>query len=302
MAKKKKKAAPKQAPVGAAFAAGIAALRESLKDPETQKRIAANFAKLRPQAQAVMADMKAKQQGTPTDKVAKEYDLEDPNLPSMEGDLRMPDNYVPRAGRLDFYWLCEIAHSSNWDNSSCVKASYILEDSVSTEDVLHHRPGSRKGDWVIDVIGYNGGSLFRQNSNQAKRVAEAILSAIGFENEWRKHYPVDAGYTTEGGEMSIIPGDPPGKTVPPPMAPYQHMPASAAEALTPDPPAGSWSVPTEFVGDNPYDPAAQREHKCCGHCDQARDVHAPHSQGCPSGFDQPRIQTGLPKDDIDEPF
>jgi hypothetical protein len=324
VAKKKKKAAPKQPPVGAALAAGIAALRESMKDPETQRKIAANFAKLKPQAEAAVAEMR-KRQAAPRDKVAEEYDLKPAEIPSVEGTLRLPDKFVPREGRHDFYWLCETATiDGRWDASSCVKASYWREDSVSTGDVLIHRPGSRKGDWTVDIIGYNGGALFRQHPEQAKRVAEAVLSAVGFESEWRKYYAEFGHSTVEGGEMSIIPGDPPGPCAPSqfrmtdktevplpsvgmeapwpgggvkpsepiqftPSEPYTMPPVVNDDCIgepyhEPPSPVG-WTASPGGFGDSETPPAAPKEHRCCGHCKP--NAHAPHSDGCPSGFDQP---------------
>ncbi|AAN02135.1 gp81 [Mycobacterium phage Barnyard] len=284
--KKKKKKAPK--PVASPMATALAGMREALRDPETQKRIAQGFNKLRPQAQSVMDELKANSK-------AQDEAVRKLEMPSMEGELRLPDKFVPRASRHDFYWICT---AENRESSCAVKASYWREDSVSTQDIIDGRPGSRKGDWTVDIIGYNGGALFRLDSAHAKRVAESVLSAVGFEGEWRKYYAEHGHSTVEGGEMAFVPHDDPGPTIP-----ESHLP-SVAEQMTPDIPTGEpgqgpdlftpasgGGSEAEFLGntggfgDSETPQAAPKEHKCCGHCDQVRDVHAPHTDGCPSGFD-----------------
>lgn len=322
MAKKKKnKAAPKKQPPNAialGINAAMAAMRERMSDPEVQAKLAANFAKLKPQAEAVMSEMNSNRKGKrpETDKVAEEYDLGPMRvveMPSMAGELTLPTKHVPRAGRLDFYWILDWPHTDKWDNSCAVKASYWKEDSVSTQDVIDGRPGARKGDWTVDIIGYNGAAMFRLHPHHAKSVAEAVLSAVGFENVWRKYYAEHGNYHTEGGEMGEIPHADPGPAVTfAPTEPY-------AEAMTPDIPTvvpiakpdNSQSIPgggtsegpsfEEYLatggdaseaaflgnaggfGDTETPPAAPRqEHRCCGHCKP--DAHAPHTDGCPSGF------------------
>jgi hypothetical protein len=231
VAKKKKRPAKKAAPQTNKMAQAFEVFAKRLRDPEVQEKLKAT-AKARAEAKK--------------DKVAEEYDLEPPKTPMLmvQGALREPDKSVPRHGRIQWYWNC---------GKSVVIASYSKEDSVSTEDVLNAKPGARKGDWVIDVIGYNGSALFTQTTVEAKAVAEAIFSAIGWEHEWSKHY-TDPGFITEGGEMSEIPHSDPGPAVPftpsepydegpriqtglpkdnidapPPMAPYQHQPFPLGE-------------------------------------------------------------------------
>jgi hypothetical protein len=222
----------------------------------------------------------------------------------------MPTDTVTRADRIQWYWK---------GLTFTVIASYITEDSVATEDVVMHRHGARKGDFTIDILGFNAGGMRNYPVSEAKVVADYVLSAIGWEHVWRQHYQ-HPGYTTEGGEMAHIPHSDPGPAVKfAPSEAYEELKGDGAMVrdYIPSPESqriaerrgrigkpvmtgktevplpnegGGWSVPeppTEFVGDNPYDPAAQREHRCCGHCDQSNDTHAPHTMGCPSGFDLP---------------
>lgn len=220
-----KKAVPKAGNAGATkLVTGLTKLGEMLNNPEFKAKIEearkADQARQKGDDAVVEAETK-----TETEKIS---------LPLVEGKLRPPDKMVPRGDRICWYWNCSLGAEDK--NSSVVMATYTVKDSVYTEDVLNAKPGARKGDFTIDIIGYNGSALFHQWVDQAKSVAEAIFSAVGWENEWRKHY-VDPGYVSEGGEMADIPHDDPGPTVDGPWT----MPQQQIVQMT----------QTEIVGNDP---------------------------------------------------
>lgn len=300
MAKKKKHKKPTPTPisptpqpntVGAALSAALKKMTQSLGEMrDKQEREQTKV------ADAITTEW-TKSMGKPKLQVVPDPPVQI-DVPSVPDTLAMPTDTVTRYDRVQWFWCGQ---------TFTVIASYITIDSVATEDVVQGKLGSRKGDYTIDVIGYNGSALFHYPVSEAKVVAEYILSAIGWEHIWRQHY-IHPGYTTEGGEMTYIPHDDPGPAV------Y-------------DEPAV-----TEIIGDDPSNLAV---HKCCRHCNQAQDTHAPHTLGCPS-VDDPvvtegghvehgpvtfsipnagvppeglasnecpdiRIHTGLPKDGIDDP-
>lgn len=205
------------------------------------------------------------------ERVKASTEAEGPGIPAVEGSLRKPDDMANRVDRLQFYWHLEYPANSI-STASTVIASYSKEDSVNTEDVLLAKPGARAGDWTIDIVGYNGAALFHQRPDQAKHVAEAILSAVGWEHVWREYVGDFATMSTvEGGEMSHIPHDDSGPAVP------GTFTTTVVDGV------GNELTVVDDVSNELTEPGGAL-HKCCGHCNQAQDTHAPHSDGCPTPF------------------
>ena len=116
--------------------------------------------------------------------VGEGRELESAPVPLIRGELTAPTDYKSFADRHVWYWRL--------DEELTVMATYMLEvDAIGTK-VAAAKPGVFPGDWVIDVLGVTGGAMYGLDSFKAHWVASAILSAIAWENEWRKDEATNA--------------------------------------------------------------------------------------------------------------
>lgn len=123
---------------------------------------------------------------------------------SIPTSLTKPETQLKRSDRIQWFWPQV--------NAISVIATQIMTDSpcVYEEDQRH---GDQAGDWVVDVIGRDGGALFRMTAETARAVAEYALSAVYWEHAWREYvetYPVpqdDPRSTASEGRLSaeVIP-------------------------------------------------------------------------------------------------
>ena len=140
---------PKPKPAGSSVGSGIgSALREAM-EKRKEKEAKESFS-------------------APTTEDAAVHTFE---IPSQ---LTKPQKMMKRGDRIQWFWT---------SNGHTVIASLITKDSVITEDI-GVRHGSRRGEWVIDVIGPQGGALFQMNADQAQAIGELTLSAVF----WRMAY------------------------------------------------------------------------------------------------------------------
>ena len=97
------------------------------------------------------------------------------------GAFLLPDETHEKGDRIVWTWK-----DPNLVN--IVMASYLTADSGYPEEVLEGKPGSRKRDYVIDVLSADGKPMFNLTVEQAKWVADATISAVWWESEWRNRF------------------------------------------------------------------------------------------------------------------
>ena len=208
----------------------------------------------------------------------------DPAQPS--GTLPKPDwQGQDKTGNGEFiYWRWDIT-----SDQASVNAHYYLTDSDDGRFT--------KGDYIVTVRMVANEEIF--SAEESRRFGEALISAYAWKQVWRNftgEYIANGGWSNEvleaakrseaiENELNRVETE--NDAVADMEREHLHRHEDGMIGTSPNCPGGvdlpePKAESNEEVSEDDYENFEPFVHSCCEHCEIDKDIHAPHTEGCPN--------------------
>ena len=208
----------------------------------------------------------------------------DPTQPS--GTLPKPDwQGQDKTGNGEYiYWRWDIT-----SDQASVNAHYYLTDSDDGRFT--------KGDFIVTVRMVANEEIF--SAEESRRFGEALISAYAWKQVWRNftgEYIANGGWSNEvieaakrseeiENELNRVETE--NNAVADMEREHLHRHDDGMIGTSPNCPGGvdlpePKAESNEEVSEDDYENFEPFVHSCCEHCEIDKDIHAPHTEGCPN--------------------
>lgn len=223
---------------------------------------------------------------------------EDSDSSPVVGHLPKPDWQGQNEAEGVIYWRWDIVN-----DQASVTAHYYTANSEISFPTLELEPiRHRAGDYIVTVRMVDNAETF--TAAEAKRFGEALISAHAWEHVWRNfsgEYIANGGWSDEAVQASKEYEDERDRieleqeivakmTREKPQVRIEHLhihPEDGMIGTSPNCPGGvdlpePKAESNEEVSEDDYENFEPFVHSCCEHCEIDKDIHAPHTEGCPN--------------------